>query len=634
MNPETSSASPALRWAPWLLALGVGLLFVVGTAPYDGFLSDDALISLRYARRLLDGQGLTWTEGERVEGYTNLLWVLWCAGLGALGLDLVDAARGSGLAMMGAAILVAMGAPRRVSLLPAGVVGVALAVTGSLQAWARAGLETPLFSLAVVVAVAALVAVVEAPAESASRRAQGLAGLAMAAACLTRPDGAVPVGAALVAAWWWGRTRRAAVAWTALAPLVAVLAQLAVRRWYYDDWVPNTAYVKVAFASARLRSGLTYFLEGGLRTHGPLLLGASVAVALAWKRAGAQRAALAIPTFALLSWGGYIVSVGGDVFTGWRMHVPLAILAGAAGARALDLLVPLTAPRLTRLKVALGALALVVAPLAWLQSTDASLRMTRHSPLGFEGLEVGAGLRQAFGAQAPLLAVEAAGGVPYASGFPALDMLGLCDRHIARHRPADFGEGAIGHELGDGAYVFARQPDLVIFSGAGGVERPYYRSARELAALPTFTRDFAFVVLGIPGPLHIAGRFYVRRESPRLGLRRSPGRIEVPALLLAGSLATPAVYREGRGVVLHLRDGLEGRGLVPDVPPGRWRILGPAPQGSPGSQVVWRVEPGPHVSPWEGGVTVEGEAPADVVVVARAQGGIVEVEDLALVRAE
>ena len=35
----------------------------------------------------------------------------------------------------------------------------------------------------------------------------------------------------------------------------------------------------------------------------------------------------------------------------------------------------------------------------------------------------------------PLFAVTAAGCLPYFSELPALDMLGLNDRHIAHHRP-------------------------------------------------------------------------------------------------------------------------------------------------------------------------------------------------------
>src|SRR5688572_26967624 len=38
--------------------------------------SDDAYISYRYARNLAAGSGLTFNPGERVEGYSNLLYVL------------------------------------------------------------------------------------------------------------------------------------------------------------------------------------------------------------------------------------------------------------------------------------------------------------------------------------------------------------------------------------------------------------------------------------------------------------------------------------------------------------------------------------------------------------------------------
>ena len=54
---------------------------------YLPFISDDALISMRYSQRLIEGRGLTWTDGSQpVEGYSNLLWVLLTALLGWLGL--------------------------------------------------------------------------------------------------------------------------------------------------------------------------------------------------------------------------------------------------------------------------------------------------------------------------------------------------------------------------------------------------------------------------------------------------------------------------------------------------------------------------------------------------------------------
>src|SRR5436190_24091094 len=37
---------------------------------------DDAFISFRYVWHLVNGHGLVFNPGERVEGYTNFLWVL------------------------------------------------------------------------------------------------------------------------------------------------------------------------------------------------------------------------------------------------------------------------------------------------------------------------------------------------------------------------------------------------------------------------------------------------------------------------------------------------------------------------------------------------------------------------------
>ena len=38
--------------------------------------ADDAFISLVYAKNLSNGEGLVFNPGERVEGYTNFLWIL------------------------------------------------------------------------------------------------------------------------------------------------------------------------------------------------------------------------------------------------------------------------------------------------------------------------------------------------------------------------------------------------------------------------------------------------------------------------------------------------------------------------------------------------------------------------------
>jgi len=52
------------------------VLFSVLFAICNSFLQDDAFISLRYARNLIEGHGLVFNPGEYVEGYTNFLWTV------------------------------------------------------------------------------------------------------------------------------------------------------------------------------------------------------------------------------------------------------------------------------------------------------------------------------------------------------------------------------------------------------------------------------------------------------------------------------------------------------------------------------------------------------------------------------
>src|SRR4249920_1270831 len=69
------------------------------------WVNDDAFISFRYAKNLVEGRGLVYNTGERVEGYTNFLWtVIIAAGMG-LGIDPVTLAIGLGIIFSLATIL-------------------------------------------------------------------------------------------------------------------------------------------------------------------------------------------------------------------------------------------------------------------------------------------------------------------------------------------------------------------------------------------------------------------------------------------------------------------------------------------------------------------------------------------------
>ena len=60
-------------------------------------LVDDAFISFRYALNFANGDGLVFNIGEKVEGFTNLLWVLILAFFTFTGFDIVFLSKFLGL---------------------------------------------------------------------------------------------------------------------------------------------------------------------------------------------------------------------------------------------------------------------------------------------------------------------------------------------------------------------------------------------------------------------------------------------------------------------------------------------------------------------------------------------------------
>jgi hypothetical protein len=81
VNPARPRTAPALAFALGAVPLAV-LIWRFA------FVCDDAYISFRYSRHVAEGHGLVYnlSESPPVEGYSNLLWVLWIAPFERLGL--------------------------------------------------------------------------------------------------------------------------------------------------------------------------------------------------------------------------------------------------------------------------------------------------------------------------------------------------------------------------------------------------------------------------------------------------------------------------------------------------------------------------------------------------------------------
>lgn len=546
--------------------LAVAILLLVHAHRYAGFLSDDALISLRYSRRLVEGHGLSWTGYERVEGYTDLGWILLAAAGGRLGFDYIDVA----LALDRGGVLVALAmagwsarkgrwsAPRLV------LGGGLLAATVPLAVWANGALEHGLIAGVLTIAIYRLQrAVVTDGAIGAAAT-----GVPLALLALLRADGVVLITLALGAAALLAIARcdRKLAAWlasTAALPAAAVFGQSLFRRIYYQQWWPQTALVKISLNVDRLRLGLDHLGRGYLAAVVLWVVAIAATGRLAQRR---QLSHLLIPWSVTIGWSVYLGAVGGDIFPGWRQLllalVPIGLIAAELGEEIPPRLVVLLVP-------ATAGLAMLHLNL---QLHDSENQRAAHELWEWDGLSVGPLLKRAFGDAQPLLAVDAAGALPYWSHLPSLDMLGLNDRYIARHPPPDFGHGAIGHELGDGTYVMERAPDLIAFMNAAGAHEPGFLSGRQLMAMPEFHERYTWMRVQGTGGNRAFGELWVRRDG-RVGVKATADRIEIPGYLFTGQQSAAAARLDAHGT-LSADLFASTPGVLPalTIPAGNWKI--------------------------------------------------------------
>lgn len=556
-------------------------VFAAHAASFLPFLADDALISLRYAERWLQGDGLTWTDGERVEGYSNLAWIVAVAALGALGIDLVHAARGLGILAVAAACLAPLEALRRATsprdrALAGGTAGLAVAGAGSLAAWAVGGLEAGLLAALVAWAYVSLAA----DEGDGTGRRTVVASLLLGIACWTRPDGAVfaaAAGVGLLAGHGLGAFRR--VAALSIGPIAAVGLQTVFRLVYYGDFVPNSARAKIAWTWPRVQDGIAYVGDAAWR-HAPLVLAAAATV---WITRGDPRARARVRLYAIavVAWCAYIAAVGGDIFPARRHFapvVPLLAILVAEGCAAL-----LAKGRRTTV-LAAAAAGLVV--FAGLQATDPENLRAREERWEWDGEVVGRLLGDAFGTldPPPLLAVDPGGTLPYFSKLPSLDLLGINDRYLGTHPPDDLGHGWLGHELGDGDYVLSREPDLVVWCGPGGSTTPCFRSGREMAVDPRFVERYRPARFEGREPYAFRSLIWVRAEGGRVGIERTRDRVLVPGWLLTIHPEAVAIAGSG-GLGVRATRAVPGAIRRLRVPPGRWRVRA-IPDSPPGAVVL------------------------------------------------
>ncbi len=438
-----------------LLALGA-LHAVVHMSPFE-----DAYITYRYAQHVASGLGFVYNVGERVEGCTSLSWTVLLAAVAKLGLPLAPMSQflsiigGIALALTTLSLsrtCVARHDSDGWQLLPvAGVIA-----SGTWAYYSGSGMETTTFAALITGAVR--LAIIEK-----NGRASLLAGLLFGLAAMTRPE-AIAYVAAVAIAIFCGESRRDMTK-LGIGFLTLFIPFFGARYWYFGYPFPNTYYAKAAPSVSLFEAGFVHaevFLTSQVFW---LPFAAAVGLGIV-RRQRVWRILAAVVLVAFLN----AIFVGGDAFPYFRLFLP----AFPCGAVALVATVRELGARWRTRRAAMASPGLIAAwivftfaaqflPTRTLFSRRLESEWSRVAAIGrinADYFEVGEWLRQN-ATPNTLLALNAAGIVPFVSGLRTLDMLGLNNVHIAHHRQ-NLGLGAIGHEKHDADYVLSRQPDIIL----------------------------------------------------------------------------------------------------------------------------------------------------------------------------
>lgn len=475
-----------------LLGLAAHLVLLV---QYD-FTQDDAYITFRYAANFINGDGLVYNAGERVEGYTNFLWTILMIIGGLAGVDYVVYSKVLGGAFGLGTIILLFFAARSVfadltrtrQIVLSGLSAFILGTVYSFAYWTVAGLETAAFTFLTVLSLYLYT------------RRSFLAIPSLVAASLVRPEGALVFVFILVYEIVSRRQVTGYAGALAILYIVFLIPFVVFKLSYYNSLLPNPFYAKTTFTLQQVRYGLEY--TGQFFWH---YLGAGVFLLPALFRFRRLPPGLKTMVVFLLVYTLYITVIGGDVLKVHRFFVPLFplfILAMVYGMY-----------ELFRRK-SVFILGLVIL-LAW------QMYFPRDHVRTFNFREVGFAWKMDNFATHLLasdesnfsLAVSTIGIIGYRLlGHTIIDMLGLTDSTIARH-PEPYIEGletTWREQHFNSRYLLSRQPDYILFSTGS---KPSAPAERALFLYSSFLRSYRTIGFFYGSLMHPAYKRYYPIEG-------------------------------------------------------------------------------------------------------------------------
>lgn len=517
------------------------IIFALGCYYHYPFLSDDSLISLRYVQRFIEGKGFTWNDGHPVEGYSNLLWILMISFLGKLGMNLIISARVLGIACSVGTLAVICSYFKTINVRKEYVFLTVflLVTTPCFTVWAIGGLEQPLYIFLLTLTLTEVSKIIN---DKNKGRVYFLS-LWLGLLAITRPDGFLfTILTTIFLIFIFRKSRKDLIrvfVFAGMIPALFLLGQLLFRYDFYGELVPNTALVKVKITMHHVIRGGFYVFKSFFGTLLFSSLGLYCLFYLVYKKKNLFGFYLLLN---IVVWTAYIVTVGGDIFPAFRHYYVVLILLVFVIIFGLNEMQFRFKTKMTRVGF---IVLLLINPFIQLLIPDNHYAIEERWE--FRGLNLGETLKNTF-PETTLIAVTAAGCIPYASELPTVDMLGLNDYYTPRHPPKNFGTGMLAHELGDANYVLGRNPDIIIYH-MGAV--PRFNVGDQMKNNPVFINNYVEVLARQNQDEHI---LYFNKYGKSAGIIKEKNILIIPAYLITSVKDNESVFKNKR-LLKHLQEG-------------------------------------------------------------------------------
>lgn len=442
------------------------LLAIVMAAFHQGLFlnwtNDDAFISYRYAENLRAGKGLVFNPGERVEGFSNFLWVIILALFNFLGLSPLILSKIISFFFSLLMIFLifktaqAFGLDKLFSFLCA----LTFSFSSSLAYFAMSGLETILYTFLLLLSAFINEKYEKEPDKKYLFYLYG----ALLAASLTRPEGFLFFLISFAYHILKKAILRKGIQLKKILQIQSLFLLiyaflLLIRYWYYGDLLPNTFYAKPQGTFVEL--GYSAFFSNFINA---LFSGSFLLIPILFllvKKKYFQRY-----LYPLLFCLGQIafMSYAGDWMAFGRFFFPVLPIVIVLTFVLLDLISANL--KKSKLKLAIKSLSIVLivifAGLNTFQTGKALLHKDAYPYLVMNSsllIEVGKWLNQNYPPET-VLALRRQGAIPYYSGMKSIDILGLTDKEIARTLSKE--KDTLKQNKINAEYILNQRPDVMI----------------------------------------------------------------------------------------------------------------------------------------------------------------------------